>query len=256
MSKFQFSVCPHDTAKNSTGWFFLNTYLQRRLDCGIHFEPKDNFIQERADVLNGGYNLVYANPFSAVVFCKQLGFLPVAKPVGICDETVLVRGAEAALPKDRPIKIASATDKLIIHGLGLSLLEEQGIALENCEFEFVGTHVKAAHAVIQGKADLGFVFNETWNGMAQSSRQALVAISQTDSKQACHSFCISADWADKREQLQAILCGMVDDPKGRQILEDIQFSAGFQPIDASDLDAALTIMSATPASAGMLTKLL
>lgn len=256
MSKYQLSICPHDTAKNSTGWFFLNTYLQRQLGCNMHFEPKESFIQERSDVLGGGYHVVYANPFSAVVFCQQLAFLPVARPVGVCDETVLVRSADKAMPVHRPIKIASATDKLIVHGLGLSLLAAQGIAIEDCEFEFVGTHVKAAHAVIQGKADFAFVYNETWNGMAQSSRQLLSAISQTDSKQAFHCFCIAPELADKREQLQAILCGMKNDPKGQQILDDLQFPAGFEPVNPSDLDGALQFMGATPPTSGILTALL
>ena len=50
-SEFQLSVCPHDTAKNLLGWFTLNTYLQRKLGIGIHFEPQDNFLVERQRVL-------------------------------------------------------------------------------------------------------------------------------------------------------------------------------------------------------------
>jgi phosphonate transport system substrate-binding protein len=241
-SKYGFSVCPHDTAKNSTGWFFLNTYLQRQLGCGMHFEPKDNFIKEREDVLAGGYHIVYANPFSAGVFHRQLGFIPVARPIGVFDEAVLVRNANQAMPTKRPVKIASATDKLIIHQLGLSLLAAQGIAIADCEFEFVGTHVKAAHAVIQGKADLGFIFNETWDGMSQSSKESLSVVSQTESKQAFHCFCISAELSDKRNQLQAILCGMKDDPKGQKILVDMQFPAGFEPVNISEFDAVLQLM--------------
>lgn len=256
VSKYQLSVCPHDTAKNGLAWFFLNTYLQRKLEFGIHFEPKDSFITERNDVLAGGYHLVYANPFSAVIFCDKLGFVPVAKPVNICDETVLVRLAEKPIPAaGERIKIASATDKLIVHGLGLSLLKDLGIAIENCDFEFVGTHVKAAHAVLLGNADLGFVFNETWNGMAQSSRQALAVVSETNTKLACHCFCISPEWSEHRARLQAILCGMKDDPKGRLVLEDLQFPAGFEAVGIDNLDDARNIMHSADASSGALTKL-
>lgn len=242
MAGFRLSVCPHDTAKNSVGWFFLNTYLQRRLGCGIHFEPKDNFVKERSDVLEGGYHVVYANPFSAGVFGQQLGFIPVARPVGIFDETVLVRKANATLSTDRPVRIASATDKLIIHGLGLSLLPALGLDAARCEFEFVGTHVKAAQAVMQDKADLGFVYNETWNGLGHMTRDALTVVSETQSQQAYHCFCVSPEWADKREQLQSILCSMKSDPKGQQILDDLNFSAGFEAISASDLNSVLKLI--------------
>ena len=44
VSQYKLSVCPHDTAKNLLGWFTLNTYLQRKLGTGIHFEPQDNFL--------------------------------------------------------------------------------------------------------------------------------------------------------------------------------------------------------------------
>lgn len=245
MTKYRLSVCPHDTAKNSVVWFFLNTYLQRQLGCGIHFEPKDNFIQERDDVVKGDFHVVYANPFSAGVFGRQLGFIPVARPVGVFDETVLVGPANQPVPRQGPIRIASATDKLIIHGLGLSLLPTLGIALSDCVFEYVGTHVKAAQAVIQGKADLGFVFNETWNGLGHSTLQSLTVISQTGNRQAFHCFCISPQWSDRRDQVQAVLCGMKDDPKGKQILDDLKFPDGFEAVNAADLDAVLQLIDAS-----------
>jgi len=244
MSQFLLSVCPHDTAKNSVGWFFFNTYLQRKLGCGIHFEPKDNFIKEREEVLAGGYHLVYANPFSAATFVQQLGFVPVARPVGVFDEALLVRAAGTDAPTQRPLKIASATDKLIIHGLGLQLLERQGIAPADCVFDFVGTHVKAAHAVIQGKADMAFVYNETWHGLAQGSRDALMLVDETNSRAAYHCFCVSAEWAERAEEVRGVLCGMQAEPKGKQILDELQFSGGFEPVTANDLQETLKLMGA------------
>ena len=243
MSQFRLSVCPHDTAKNSVGWFFFNTYLQRKLGCGIHFEPKDNFIKEREEVLSGGFHLVYANPFSAATFVQQLGFVPVARPVGVFDEALLVRAAGAQAPSQRPLRIASATDKLIIHGLGMQLLERQGIALADCAFDFVGTHVKAAHAVIQGKADMAFVYNETWHGLAHGSRDALMLVDETNSRAAYHCFCVSAEWADRVDEVRAVLCGMQAEPKGKQILDELQFANGFEPVTASDFQATLQLMA-------------
>ena len=91
---FQFSVCPHDTAKFVIEWFHFNTYLQRKLNCKIHFEPQDNFLIERKNVLNGDFHLVYANPFSALVFMQQLNYLPIAKVVDLYDETIIIARAD------------------------------------------------------------------------------------------------------------------------------------------------------------------
>jgi phosphonate transport system substrate-binding protein len=243
-SRYQLSVCPHDTAKNSTAWFFLNTYLQRQLGQGIHFEPRESFLDERQQVLAGGHHLVYANPYSAFVFAQMLGFVPVARPVGVFDETVLVAPAGDALPTQRPLRLASATDKLIVHALGLSLLPGLGLSAGDCSVDFVGTHVKAAHAVLQGKADLGFVYNETWQGLADSSRAALQVLGETKTRQAYHCFCVAPDWADQRERVQAILCGMKDDPKGQRVLEDLNRPAGFEPVGPGDLQALRSLVGA------------
>ena len=125
INKSRFSVCPHDTAKNLLGWFTLNTYLQRRLGEAIRFEPQDNFLAERKQVLDGEYQVVYANPYSALCFFREKGFVPVARPSGIVDETVVVAKIGGQLP-EAP-RIASATDKLIIHSLGLHVLKDLSV---------------------------------------------------------------------------------------------------------------------------------
>lgn len=240
-TSYLFSVCPHDTAKNLFGWFVLNTYLQRQLGCRIHFEPKDNFIKEREAVLAGGYHIVYANPYSAAIFKKNLGFVPVARPSGIYDETMLVCAAGADVPPARPLRIASATDKLIVHALGLTLLEPYRLGQADCGFLFAGTHLAAAQAVLQGKADLAFVYNETWNGMAETTRQSLRLLAQTESRRAYHCFCIAPEWRDKLDQIRDLLCSLQLNESGQRILKDLHFT-GFEPADENDIDAVQALI--------------
>ncbi|MGC2165508.1 MAG: PhnD/SsuA/transferrin family substrate-binding protein, partial [Gallionella sp.] len=123
-SKFQLSVCPHDTAKNLAGWYFLNTYMQRRLGCGIRFNPQDNFIVEREAVLAGGYHLVYANPYSALEFSAKAGFTPVVRPVDVFDETLLVTKKGTNLAAIAKPRVSTATKGLIVHALGCTLLQK------------------------------------------------------------------------------------------------------------------------------------
>ena len=70
------------------------------------------------------------------------GLLPAARPAGVVDETVVVRRAGAA-PVDGP-RIASATDKLVIHDLGLDVLRALDIDAARASFKFVGNHLNAA----------------------------------------------------------------------------------------------------------------
>ena len=227
VTSFKLSVCPHDTAKNLLGWFTLNTYLQRKLGTGIHFEPQDNFLVERQAVLDDGFHVVYANPYSALCFARDRGFVPVARPAGVKDETLVVARAGVAVP-DVP-RIASATDKLIIHDLGLQVMRREGMNLDGASFKFVGNHLNAAKAVLQGEADLGFVFNETWAGMNASTKSELQVVGESRDGTAFHCFMVAREWADKREAIQGILCGMHLDPSGLRVLEDLKFQR-FEPV--------------------------
>ncbi|NTW50572.1 MAG: phosphate/phosphite/phosphonate ABC transporter substrate-binding protein, partial [Chlorobiales bacterium] len=106
---------------------------------------------------------------------------------------------------------------------------------------FVGTHLLAAQAVIHEKADLGFVFNETWNSLNETSKKMLEVVGQTRNGDAYHCFCVSPSWAEKRGQLQAVLCGMKDDPKGKRVLDELGFS-GFEAVAENALDSLVTLM--------------
>lgn len=236
------SVCPHDTAKNVHAWFLLNAYLQRRLAVRIRFSPQDNFLREREQVLASEHHLVYANPYSAVLFGRQ-GFVPVARPVGIFDETLLVTRADtnpATLPR-RP-RIASATDKLIIHNLGLTLLPGLGLDPAGVDFVFAGNHLAAAKAVVEGKAHLGFVFNETWNGLSNAIRSELKVLTESRGGCACHCFLVGPAWASRTEEVRALLCAMIRDPRGRAILLDLRFEQGFEPVPGGMLAYLANLM--------------
>lgn len=219
-SPFKLSVCPHDTAKNLLGWFTLNTYLQRKLGIGIHFDPHDSFLDERQAVLDRPHHVVYANPYSVLCFARERGFVPVARPAGIVDEAVVV--ARPGVPCPVSPRVASATDKLIIHELGLRVLEGLGIDPRQAEFHFAGNHLNAAKAVIEGHADLGIVFNETWSGLAATTRSQLEVLGESHDGLAFHCFMVSPEWADKREAIQGILCAMHEDPAGLRVLDDLR----------------------------------
>jgi phosphonate transport system substrate-binding protein len=224
------SVCPHDTAKNLAGWYLLNTYLQRRLVCNIHFNLQENFIVEREAVLTGGYHLVYANPYSAMEFAEKLGFIPVARPIGVFDEAVLVtRKGTRPLELTTP-KVSTATKGLIVHALGCMELGKLGKDPNSCEFILAGNHMKAAQAVIKEDADIGFVFNETWQGMSAVSKESLEVIAESREGNAFHCFCICPEWADRKSDLLKVLTGMQQDTNsGARILEDLKFK-GFEPV--------------------------
>lgn len=234
----QMSVCPHDTARNVYGWFFLNSYLQSRLGCRLRFEPQESFLAERDAVLAGGYGLVYANPYSAVLFARRQGFVPIARPTGIYDETYLVSRPGWTLPgPDTVVTVASATDQLIVHTLGVSLLSELGLTESRVRFQFTGNHPAAAKAVMDGAADLGFVFNETWDGLSAYTRSNVQILKRPEPGLAFHCFMVGPPMRDRAEDVADVLIGMSGSADAVEILQELSFPRGIQPVAAADLDA-------------------
>ena len=234
-TRYRLSVSPHDTAKNLAGWFLLNTYLQRKLGVAMRFEPSDNFQTEQDQVLAGGFHLAYAHPFSALRYVHERGFVPVARPIGVYDETLLVSRQSAGLPVERPLRVASASEQLLVHVLGMTLLEQHGVGPDDCRLQFTGNHVRAVQAVLDGRADVGFVYNETWHGLSASTREALEIVSATARQAASHCFCVAPELADRLDEVRTVLCGMGADPSGRKILDDLHIS-GFEAMAANALD--------------------
>jgi phosphonate transport system substrate-binding protein len=240
------SVCPHDTARNVYGWFFLNSYLQSRLGCRLRFEPQDNFLTERQTVLTDDYDLVYANPYSAVLFTRARGFLPVARPVGVHDETYLVSRPDwTPPPPGHPITIASATDQLIVHALGAGLLPALGISHTQVTYHFTGNHAAAAKAVMDGAADLGYVFNETWHGLSDYTRSHLHIQRQTDQAVAFHAFLVGPHFRDRAADVTTVLTAMTTDPDATEILHELNFPHGIEPVATTDLDALSALVPPT-----------
>ena len=234
-TRYRLSVSPHDTAKNLAGWFLLNPYLQRRLGVAMRFEPSDNCQAGQDQGRAGGFHLAYAHPFSGLKYGHERGFVPVARPVGVYDETLLVSRQGAGLPAARPLRVASASEQLLVHVLGMALLEQHGLAGDDCRLQFTGNHVRAVQAVLEGRADVGFVYNETWHGLSASTREALEILSTTTRQVASHCFCVAPEWSERLDEVRDVLCNMGADPAGRKILDDLRISA-FEAIAADALE--------------------
>lgn len=59
---------------------------------------------------------------------------------------------------------------------------------------------------------------------------------------AFHCFCMAPEIADRRAEVQEVVRTMADDPKGRPILESLDFS-GFEALDEGSLGTLQTLMA-------------
>jgi phosphonate transport system substrate-binding protein len=232
---YKFTVCPHDTAQNLPGWFFLNTYLQRHTGMRIHFEPLDDFESQRRAVLEGSIQIVYANPFDAVLYAKELGFLPLVRRCACCDEAYILTRADSPISSlsetaGGGCRLSSATDKTAVHALGVRLLKQAGACRNDFDIQLKGNYVSVIKTLTKGEADLGIVFNETYDGLSDLAKGQLKVLGETREGETFHLFCISPDLKGEAAELASVLMGMGDDPDGRQCLLDLGFE-GFEGID-------------------------
>lgn len=234
---YSITVCPHDTAQNLPAWFFLNNYLQHHTGMGLHMQTFDDFEAQRKAVLDGEVKVVYANPFDAALYARELGFVPIARRATCCDEALIVAAADSpwttiADAMGQACKLASATEKTAVHALGVALLKEQGACREDFDIQFKGNYVSVIKALTKGEADLGILFNETYDGLSELAKSQIKVLAASTSGQTFHLFCASPELGEQVEGLKEVLSSMSNEAEGQRCLDDLGF-AGFEPVDAA-----------------------
>ncbi len=241
----QFTADPNYSGKNLPGWYLMNTYLQKQLDLPLHFTPFTGFDEARAAVLAGGYDLVYANPFDAIQYVQRAGFQSLAKPAGHFDEVLLCSLADGPLQgyADLPerIRVASASEKTLVHMVGQFLLDKADIDPARLDYQYTESYQGVIKALVQGRAELGFVFNEVYAAASELVRGRLRVIDRSDDAFAFHSFCVGPRLAGEAGRIREALVAMAGDEKGRAILQDIGF-AGFEAVTPEEIDC-LTMLA-------------
>jgi anti-anti-sigma factor len=212
------------------GWYFFNTYLQRRLGRDIHLDlvhaAWDNELQPSAT------HLVFAQPFQATRLLLQHGFHLVARPADQADEiTVLVRADDArrALTDFAGGKAVTDTAESFVYLLGRFLLDEGGLPSDSLEYTFTGHEIKAVRTLLNGDADILFLPTENYNSLSALTRSRLRPLDQSDSGLAFHLFCLSPACADLLPGLRETLLEMSAADKGRQVLEDLGLASWSEP---------------------------
>lgn len=209
-------------ARQLDGWYFFNTYLQKRLELDIHMELVHAAWAETSPPESAA--LVFARPFQAAALGLNGGFAWLARPDDQTDEVcVLARADDKRMRLDdfSGGKIVSEAEESFVYLLGRFLLDEHGTASENFEYAFQGHDIKTVRALLAGEADLAFMQTENYRGLSAPTRARLRLLTASDSGIAFHLFCLHPAYADLRPRLESALLGMDEDDKGKRVLSDL-----------------------------------
>lgn len=210
-----------------SGWYLLNTYLQRRLQQVIHFEQLPaghELAQESVDIL-------FAKPFEACAMIQKRGFIPLLRPLGEADEVVIVMRADdkRQLNDIEKVQAVTASQGSFVYLLGRFLCDESGLDSSTFQHHFAGNEIKALQMLLKQQADVLFMLKKTYYGLSNLTRNNTRIIDESDTQFAYHLLCISPQAAEIKESLTKTLIEMSEDEQGKQILKDVQLDGWCVP---------------------------
>ncbi|MCI0666648.1 MAG: PhnD/SsuA/transferrin family substrate-binding protein [Methylococcaceae bacterium] len=215
------------TGQQLSGWYLLNTYLQRRLERPIHLEQP----QLGKDLRESSVDLLFSKPFDACSLIRNQGFVPLMRPVGDADEAVILMRADDPRKLgdlNRP-EVVTVSKNNFVYILGRSLCDESGLDSGNFSYQFAGNEIKALQTLVKGKADVLFMLKKTYEGLSSFARGSTRVIDESSTNFAFHFFCAAPYLKELHEPLVQVFTEMGNSEQGRQVLSDIQVDGWCRP---------------------------
>ncbi len=215
------------TGEQLSGWYLLNTYLQRRLERPIHLEQP----QLGQDVAEASADLLFSKPFDACSMMQTQAFVPLMRPISEADEAVILMRSE----DDRKLSdletpmVVTVSQNSFVYILGRSLCDESGMDSSTFGYQFAGNEIKALQMLVKEKADVLFMLKKTYDGLSSFARSATQVVDESATHFAYHLFCAAPYLSDLHQPLTEILTEMGNTDQGQQVLDDIQISGWCVP---------------------------
>jgi phosphonate transport system substrate-binding protein len=236
---FNFAVSPDFPPDKFSGWYMLNTYLQRKTGLHIHLLTSSSFADEADWIASGKVHFIYSNPFMAEPLIRQQGFVPVAQPLGSPDEVVIATKADSpyftieALPDNCRIAATSAFDVKLV---GLRLLEPANISEASAKWVGADNYPGVAKALIQGNADAGLFLAKAWHALSGLTKRQLSPLVESRLDDLHH---VVLAHPSVSEHSDAILAALAQTPA--DILEALGLS-GFAKLDEEDAEFLIDVL--------------
>ncbi len=229
---FNFTVSPDFAPDHMSGWFYFNTWLQRRLGTEIHLELFDSFEAQREAIKAGQVDLIYANPYDASMLVREMGFRAVARPAGRKDEAVIVvpaeSGAEAVEDLATGIRLAT-TDDPDVHTIGMIMLEPADLDASNISQKSYDTYILVAKALLRGEADVGFFLKQGFDELSDLIKKQMRVLVSSQISVVHHALLVGPQMQDRMAELKGLVTEMHKDEKGVGVLESMGIEE-FEPM--------------------------
>lgn len=225
---YTFTISPDFSPDHISGWYIFNTWLQKQSGESVHLEMYNNFQEQREAIEADKIDIIYANPFDAAMLVREKGFLPLVKPEGISDEAIIAvradSGVEDIAQLSAGINVA-VTEDPDVHLMGMIMLEVADLDKSNINILTYDTYVLIAKSLLTRKADVGFFLAEAYDDLSSITRNQLKILVRSQISVIHHSLMIGPSLANRRLDIQNMLLSMIEDEKGKNVLENLKFNS-------------------------------
>ena len=225
---YNITVSPDFPTEKIASWFVFNTWLQRKLGVNIHLELYNDFKSQHKAMEAGEVDIIYVNPYDATTLVREKGFEAIAAPKGVSDEAVIAVSSEGGITCVEDLKpgchIASTDDK-DVHMMCMIMLEPADLTASNIEMSEHPNYVVVAKNVMNGTAQAGFFYKQSYEKMSKVIKSAVVPIVSSQISVIKHMFLVSPRFAEYRDQIKETLLDMHKDEKGKAIVEELGFES-------------------------------
>lgn len=242
--KFTLSICPTTPTTNMSGWYILNTYLQKHLDIAMNIVVYDDFESQRLALQNGEIDFVYANPYDATLLIRNLGFSALNKPKDHANEVVILCKKDSnikTLDDLKPgVKIATTNDPAI-NLIAMMLLEAADITASNSTNLDCSSYIVTAKNVLKGEADIAFLPKSVYDKLSNIIKDQLHLLISSEISVIHHIFAASERSKDQHDKISEALCQLNTNEAGKNILSSIGISA-FDKIDQEEAEFMIDLI--------------
>ena len=218
-------VVSQQNSQQLTGWYYLNTLLQRTLGRTVSLSVED-FEDGAATGRTRAHApaLVFARPFDACALMQQHGYLPVARPQDDCDEVSLIvrhDDARAALADFAGAQVATALERSFVFVLGRFFCDECGLDSAGLPRRFAGSEIAALKMLLSGQAELLFMSSRGHERLSALARAGTRVLERSETRVASHLLLLHPSCQALVQPLREALTGLAQHDKGRQALQDL-----------------------------------
>lgn len=222
---FKFTVSPDFKPGLISGWFILNTWLQKKLGEGIHLDLYNDFKELGTAIETNNVDMIYANPYDISRLVRDEGFVPVAKPVGKPDEAIIACHAESEIDAieqlSMPLRIAQ-TDAPEVNTIGRIMIEPADLDVEAYETIECGSYIVVAKNILNQDADIGFFLAESFDELSALVKKQLKPLMSSKIHMIHHALLVGPKMAHLQGSIRELLLAMHEDDQGRKVLKDLE----------------------------------